>query len=181
MTTKISLSGTHGTGKTSATYQLARDIKYGYPQKRLDNLINFKSNNNVGMICEVARECPYQINEATSIKAQSWIFSAQLKKELDLEPKYETLIIDRPVFDCVAYTMRLDYKTGLSMLELAKRMASYDLILFLPLNGDYIEDDGFRSVDKGFQVEINNILLDIYNSISRDFNIYNYKTGMQLT
>ena len=55
---KIGISGTHGTGKSFLVYELANKYKLDYPNKE------------VTVITEVARQCPFEINQGASLQAQ---------------------------------------------------------------------------------------------------------------
>ena len=54
----IGISGTHGTGKSFLVYELANKYKLDYPNKEIT------------VITEVARQCPFEINQGASLQAQ---------------------------------------------------------------------------------------------------------------
>ena len=126
---------------------------------------------NMTVLCEVARDCPYPINGETSVEAQSWIFAEQVKRELDMAIRYDTIVLDRPVFDSIAYTMRIDQKLGEYMLEMATRALHYDLIYVMFPEKLYLETDGIRDTNESFQIEIHEILMSIYERVQDKLNV----------
>jgi thymidylate kinase len=137
---KIAFIGTHGIGKTTLAYELCNELK--------------KHHLDVGFIDEIARRCPFPINEATSLEAQTWILATTIARELELNKIYPNIICDRSVFDNYAY---LYHKFG-HIPEL-HRLASYwartyDLLLKVPLTRKYLRPDGIRSTDLEFQEAI---------------------------
>lgn len=168
MSTKIALSGTHGTGKTTKVFQLARDIKLNQASPEVMQYVKSK---NMTILCEVARDCPYPINGETSVEAQTWIFTEQVKRELDMAIRYDTIVLDRPIFDSVAYTMRIDRKLGESMLDMATHVLHYDLIYVLFPKRLNLEVDGVRDTNEIFQTEVHEILMSIYERIQNRYNI----------
>jgi tRNA uridine 5-carbamoylmethylation protein Kti12 len=94
MTWKFSFTGSHGTGKTTAAYDLATALK--------------KEGYDVNIITEAARSHPKHlpINENATIETQEWIFAEMLKREL--EANAQIAICDRTLLDVFAYTYRVD-------------------------------------------------------------------------
>lgn len=140
---KIGFTGTHGGGKTTRAYELATMLK--------------KSGYDVSVVTEVARNCPYPINEKTTVKSQTWIFAKMLSREL--ESKSEITICDRTLIDVYAYTKRADEKFAQSMLPFIRQWyKTYDMVFFVEPNSDYKLKDGIRSTNKQFQKDIDDIL-----------------------
>ena len=71
----IAFSGAHGTGKTTAVYDLAAKLK--------------KNGVNVGIITETARECPFPVMSSgchvPPEYSQLWIFNRQMQAEIEAE------------------------------------------------------------------------------------------------
>ena len=80
---KIAFLGTHGTGKTTLAHDLVTKLK--------------KQGIDAGFLGEVARECPFSLNEDTTKKSQIWIILSQIIAEMESEERSETLICDRSV------------------------------------------------------------------------------------
>lgn len=95
---KIGISGTHGTGKTTFALKLAYQMKLENPKKTIK------------LITETADDCPFPIFKkgySSSIDAQLWIFSHQIKLELEAS-RYDIIVTDRTLYDVIAYTMMID-------------------------------------------------------------------------
>lgn len=143
---KIGIIGSHGTGKTTYAYQLAYTVKKG-------------TNHNVCVIDEVARGCPFTINEDTVIQAQQWIFHMQCLRELEADSLHDVVICDRTVLDNLAYAKRAGFD---SMIDIYLPMAldwvkTYKEIVFMRPSMP-LTDDGVRDVDSVFQKAIDTIL-----------------------
>lgn len=145
---KIGIVGTHGTGKTTLAFDLA--LKY----KRENPSLNVK------MIAEVARQCPYPINEATTRRSQRWIWAAQMVAELE-GMKNDVLVCDRTLLDNLAYSKKLGFDHILDdFLKISIRwMPTYEKVYWLRPNINFVcADDNVRSTDIDFQKQIDQIL-----------------------
>lgn len=140
----IAIAGTHGTGKTTLCYALASRLKDANPGK------------SVGLVSEVARRCPYPVNEATSAEAQEWIYGAHIVAELEALRLHDIVVSDRSVLDNLVYAWR----AGLSGLASYSRAAAwharkyYRALVFVRPGDEPISDDGFRSTDRKFRDDI---------------------------
>jgi thymidylate kinase len=137
---KIAFIGTHGIGKTTLAYELCNELK----KQHLD----------VGFIDEIARRCPFPINESTSLEAQTWIMATTIARELELSKIYPNTICDRSVFDNYVY---LYHKFGhIPEVHGLVRywVKTYDLLFKVPFTRKYLRPDGVRSTDLEFQESI---------------------------
>jgi thymidylate kinase len=144
---KIAFIGTHGVGKTTLAYELCNELK----KQHLD----------VGFIDEIARRCPFPINEETSLEAQTWILATTISRELELGKIYPNIICDRSVLDNYVY---LVHKFGhIEELHGLVRywVRTYDLLFRVPFTREYLRPDGLRSVDLEFQEAIDGKLIQI--------------------
>ena len=140
---KISFIGPQGSGKTTLMYKLAHKLKI--------------NNINVSILSEVARSCPFEINENVSDEAQFWILSNQLSQEQSI--KGGILLTDRSLMDPLAYGIRRNPKLFRTLIPFVKEyMKTYDAVIYLPPNDNYLIDDGIRSVNKEFRDEIDSIM-----------------------
>jgi nicotinamide riboside kinase len=140
---KIGFCGTHGTGKTTQAYQLATDLK--------------KGGYDASVVTEIARNCPYTINEKVTTQGQLWIFSEMLNKEV--MSKSQITICDRTLLDVYAYTKRVDEKIANSLLPFIREWyKTYDIVFLLEPNKKYKLKDGIRSTNLKFQKEIAEII-----------------------
>lgn len=148
---KIAYTGAHGTGKTSSVYRRAAKEK-------------LKSSKNIVVLTEIARQCPFPINEESTIDSQLWMFSTQLKKELDLSLCYDYIICDRSLVDYCAYAYFVDKKLYTGMFHICNTFVhTYDKIYFNSVKyNQYLIDDGIRSIDFDFQQRIEDKLFELY-------------------
>lgn len=137
---KIAFLGTHGTGKTILTYQIAAEFR--------------RRGHNVEVLKEVARESPLPINEGTTLAAQQWILFRQMALEIECAARSEMVICDRSVLDNYAYLRRAVGAQPTLERLVAEWMATYDEVIHVPILAGEIADDGVRSTDRDFQREI---------------------------
>jgi len=143
---KIGIMGTHGTGKSTLALRLAADRKQKYPRE------------NVGVLTETARGCPFQINKDMTLEAQLWIYHAQFKAELEMAARYDTLICDRTVLDNLAYSRYAGFNDLCNdcLYPALDWFGTYDELYWL--RPDKLPaDDGFRNTDPEFQKDIDRI------------------------
>ncbi len=140
---KIAIIGTHGAGKTTLSYLMAAAYK--------------KIGTNVKIVQEVARSCPYPLNEGMSREACLWIYHEHVKKELDAIQKHDIVICDRSALDsfmyakaqnCYDYT---DRGINLCFESASHWMKTYDQIIYVKPGKIKPMEDGVRSVDLEFQ------------------------------
>jgi len=143
---KIAIIGTHGTGKTTLSYNLAAHYK--------------SQGKSVKIIQEVARSCPFPINEKMTIEAAKWIFLEHARKELEAT-KNQVIVSDRSVFDSFVYAeyFKLEDELFFEYSNLAfQKLNQYDKLIYVRPDL-FIHDDGVRSKDKEFQASIDEIFL----------------------
>ena len=141
---KIAIIGTHGTGKTTLSYNLAAHYK--------------SQGKSVKIIQEVARSCPFPINEKMTIEAAKWIFLEHARKELEAT-KNQVIISDRSVFDSFVYAeyFKLEDDLFYEYSNLAfQKLDQYDKLIYVRPDL-FIHDDGVRSKDKEFQSSIDEL------------------------
>ena len=143
---KIALVGTHGIGKTTVAYELAGAIK--------------RIGKTVELITEIARECPFPLNDQATPEAYQWIIARQVQLEIEKSARADIVICDRSVLDNFAYYIRRYGGRGARSEALSRFctywMTTYDLLVRLPLVSPPSED-GFRSTDVRFQSEIDEL------------------------
>jgi len=139
---KIAFFGTHGTGKTTLAHELIMGLK--------------KKGADAGFLGEVARKCPFPINEDTTKKSQIWIILNQIIGELEAEGKYKFLICDRSVLDGYCYYIRkFGRKEAIEKL-VKEHLKTYDSLIRVPIRKGFLKKDKIRSVNEKFQAEIDN-------------------------
>lgn len=155
---KIAFSGTHGTGKSFAAGSRYMEEKQKNPNK------------SVVVLSENVRMCPFDINKASTKYSQFWIFSDQMKQELEYQSKYEIVICDRSIVDCISYAASTfnDEKFINSLIEVASEyIHTYDEIIFKTVkNNDFWYADDIReTTDLDFRMKVEEELLKIYERI----------------
>src|SRR5258706_4357439 len=89
---KVALVGTHGVNKTTIAYELAGVLK--------------RKGRTVELLTEIARECPFPLNEQATREAYQWIIARQVQLEIEKSPRADVLVCDRSVLDNFAYYVR---------------------------------------------------------------------------
>ena len=150
---KVALCGAHGTGKTAAVRALAERLRREHPKIK------------VATVTEVARDCPWSLNEKTVPEAQKWIFHRQIASELEAAATgAEIILCDRSVLDNLAYAFvqwkEAEGKSPWNWPPAYLRLftdwweASYDRLWFFQPGAQPLEGDGFRSVNPDFQARV---------------------------
>lgn len=136
---KIAFVGSHGVGKTALCYGLAAHLK------RIDV--------GVGLVQEVARDCPMPINRDTTLHAQAWILHTQIAREIAATERSGAVVCDRSVLDNYAYLVhRVGRRKEYDPL-IAEWLRSYTLLVKVPI-WQPPRFDGVRALDTTFQKEI---------------------------
>lgn len=150
---KVALVGTHGVNKTTIAYELAGVLK--------------RKGRTVELLTEIARECPFPLNEQATAEAYQWIIARQVQLEIEKTPRADVLVCDRSVLDNFAYYARRFGQTSEEALALGAYcrswMRSYDLLVRLPIT-EALAPDGFRSTDTAFQREIDRLCDELFES-----------------
>lgn len=143
---KIGIMGTQGTGKTTLAYNLAAKYKNEDPGLK------------VNLAREVARDCPFPINQGGTLESQGWIFHRQMLIELEDGQKSDVLICDRTMLDSLTYAYYSSFYSFVDMyLPIALNwLKTYDKIIWLRPNYAII-DDGERDSSEDFQTSIDKI------------------------
>lgn len=150
---KVAMCGAQGTGKTTAVMVLAARIRAEYPGVK------------VAVVTEVARNCPWAVNEKSTPEAQRWIFHRQITEELSAAASGARVILcDRSVLDNLAYAFlrwnndsgqgRWDWLPSYLSLFYESWLKSYSRIWFFKAGDGPVADDGFRSTSKAFQLRV---------------------------
>lgn len=136
---KVAFIGTHGVGKTALCFGLAAHLK------RIDIP--------VGLVQEVARDCPMPINLDTTLYAQAWILHTQIAREIAAAERNRAVVCDRSVLDNYAYLVhRVGRRRELGPL-VEDWLKTYTLLVKVPI-WQRPRYDGVRATDISFQKEI---------------------------
>ena len=148
---KVALVGTHGVNKTTIAYELAGALK--------------RKGKTVELLTEIARECPFPLNDQATREAYQWIIARQMQLEIEKSPRANILVCDRSVLDNFAYYVRRYTQNGDEAQALGAYcrswMQTYDLLVRLTI-AEPLAADGFRSTDRGFQQEIDRLCDEMF-------------------
>lgn len=156
---KLAYSGTQGTGKTLSTYQAVLDLKHTHSDK------------SICAMNEIIRECPFPINAESTNTTQMWAATNQISKEIELCEKYDIVVCDRTIIDCLAYSIvyGLDEVTT-SIAHLSFEWCkTYDSIFFKTIKENpYNYDDGVRNTNENLRNDVEKVMLDLYKQAQID-------------
>ena len=149
----IAVSATQGCGKTTIVYGMATFLK--------------KLGKNVAVINELARECPFPINQEADDRTQVWIATKQMTKEFEKMDKYEYLIVDRSVLDPICYSQVIgkpDWTSHLLTDYLVAHIKTYYEKLYLldPILFDWNVVDNVRDNDMTFRNAVHDRMLELF-------------------
>ncbi len=148
---KIAIVGTSSTGKTTLITKLTDRLR--------------ELRHSVEVVPEVARECPYPLNEGSTLEAQQWILAKQLEHEHRIDHRGKIVLCDRASIDNWAYFFRAFHHAPRTRCDVhiwealaVDHAASYDFIFKtqkLPLGA---VADGVRSGNELFREEIDHLI-----------------------
>jgi thymidylate kinase len=153
---KVALIGTHGVGKTTLAFDVCSLLK--------------KAGQNVELVTEVARRCPFPVNEGTTLEAQLWILHTQIADELAAGQRAPYVLCDRSVLDNYCYMVNKCGRQPELERWLDHWLDSYGLLVGVPLVRESIYsenfrqpvlNDGFRATDRAFQQRIDALLKEL--------------------
>lgn len=149
---KIAVVGTHGCGKSTLVFKLAAHYKtQGF---------------NVKIIQEVARNCPFPINEKSTIETNLWIYHEHCKQEIEASRDHEVVISDRSAYDSFIYAkfFKMDVPESLKASAHFKLEYGYDKVIYVRPDMPLMTD-GVRSPDLSFQEGVDELFHDCFMSM----------------
>lgn len=148
---KIAIIGTHSTGKTTLIKQLAASFT-----ERGDSVL---------LVPEIARLCPFPINEDVTPEAQNWIVENQIAYENNLPHTSRQLVLcDRTVLDGFTYLYRsyvrhkIADQAAVWEQKAVAHMPTYDFVFKTQKLDLPSVADGTRSTDEAFREEIDTLM-----------------------
>jgi hypothetical protein len=153
-----SFSGAHGTGKTTAALETAQKEKLYNPGL------------SVHVLTDMEVFCPYPINQDGCEETQAWIFSNQIKSELEALRRFDIVVTDRSIVDVIGYTRALGFwDMADGMLKYAEHhLQYYSSIHFKQIQfNKYHHHDGIRDMDLAWQQEVQDTMLEIYDLLEK--------------
>ncbi|MCE5319440.1 MAG: ATP-binding protein [Parachlamydia sp.] len=159
---KIAILGTHGIGKsTFAAQMFAHASRVGQ---------------NARLIHEVARNCPFPLNDGFTSESAIWIMCEHIRLELDaLSRKAKFIICDRSALDPMVYLVnKLGWEIeNTNIFKFAKEwLNSYDMLIHIRPSSEEIISDGIRSPDPKFRKEINTLFSELLADVDFDSSYY---------
>ena len=142
---RIAIIGSHGVGKTTLSVKLSNHFGFA----RIPDIVR------------EAHEKKFVINEETPPESQFWILSKQIELERNTP---ESWIADKTLFDNIIYgnVILKDQKVKDVISDIVIKEARYDAMLYLPIEFA-IADDGLRSLNSEFQVQIDRSYIEFLN------------------
>jgi nicotinamide riboside kinase len=136
---KVACIGTHGVGKSTFCYQLAKLFK--------------SQSKNVHIVQERVRFSPFPINTGMSVETAIWASANQVSKELEASQRgFDVIICDRCTYDTFMYAQY--FNLNAPTLTATRKMAeawleTYDSFYWIRPDMEP-HDDGVRSTDLTF-------------------------------
>lgn len=163
----ISISGTHGTGKSTLAYSLCTRLKH--------------IGKNVRVLDEIARKCPFPINQEGTRQSQVWMICEQIVCEMELiKQGYDYIIVDRSIMDPYAYGRVLNVISENFEVEvITDHIAYYYNKIYIPDKDkcDYQFYDGIREIeDQDFRNNVYYQLLEAYDKFGINYKIIEHPT-----
>jgi len=152
---KVAFTGSHGTGKTTSMFNYAHTLK-------IEN-----ANQKIEVFHENAARAPKGLfNKNGTRESQMWIFTNQIRTEIELCSLYDILICDRTCCDSIAYAMYMgfdDLADNMFKLSL-HHIPTYDMIFFKQIKtNDYLKDCQHRDTkDLNYRQWIEDNLIKLY-------------------
>ena len=144
---KIGFCGTMSVGKTTLV-------------NALKELPEFKGYKFATERSEYLRDLGIPLNTDSTIKGQL-MFLAERTSEL----LQENIITDRTVVDVIAFTKSaksISWTEGKQFQALAENLINdYDFLFYVSPNGVELEDNGIRTIDKKYRIEIDKSIKEI--------------------
>lgn len=160
---KYAIVGSHGVGKTWLVNKLYHEASREITCKK------------VGFIHEVVRNCPFPVNDKSSIDGGHWIVTEQINRELEAKAtNADILLCDRCAIDPIMYLFagnRFSIHLFRALYDLAKDwIKTYDKIIYIEADWNLqIKEDGFRDTDKKFQMLVDERFKTFFNDYRIDY------------
>ena len=150
---KIAFLGTHGTGKTTLAHELVAKFK--------------KQGIDAGFLNEVARRCPFPLNEEATKKSQVWIILSQIIAEMEAEEGCEALVCDRSVLDGYCYYVNKFGRSPVLEALVREHLKTYSRLIRVPIREGLLQKDKVRSTNLKFQKDVD----DQFNKFTKLFEL----------
>ena len=177
---KISISSTHGVGKTTLINLLKKIYK-------TDNTIFYPES---AIYVNEMNKKKFKLNQESNIDTQKLIMEMEVKNVKNSNLYQDKLcFFDRCVLDTYIYCIYLFEHNKLSLEEFSliekyynENIYKYDYIFFIESRSLKIDNNGYRSLDKKYQLDIYNIFKRVLKTIDHNkIKIIHVKENTPLT
>ena len=152
----IAFSGTHGSGKSSSAYLLAGKMKL--------------AGKNVIVLDELARRCPFEINQDPDERTQIWLITKQITEELELIDGVDYLIVDRGIADSFCYDKVVSKSVDSAVMcdslfsYILQHIGKHYLVVYVPDKDsfNFQIDDGVRDLETEFRDKVYYTVTTLY-------------------
>lgn len=166
---RIIITGAQGVGKSTLLKKIG-EIHEEYKPLMIQEVVRDLA----------SKDSKVRVNEDGDYKSQDLFF----KTYLDIFSSRESYISDRGLVDVVAYTKVLAERKHSVKLWFLYLKQKYRLMKFLKEHRDtiyvflrpmiYLEDDGFRSTNTKYQYEIDSVISDLLDEITKKDLLHKY-------
>jgi len=158
----IAISSTHGCGKSTLAYEVCTKMK--------------KAGHNVLVLDELARKCPFDINQTAGDKTGVWLACKQITEELELTETCDYVIVDRSLLDSYCYDTALNASSGYVdhlIPIIGAHIKKYYYRIYVPHKDtfNYCVADGVRDLDPKFRDKVFNTILKMYKKFGIEHKI----------
>lgn len=152
MAVVIAVSGAHGSGKSTLTYQIAGALKV--------------NNWSVGIVSEAARSSHYLMSGNRGPEMHLEVFSLHVLREIRAARIYQIVVCDRSIFDFLAYAYvrfpRDSYATKAMAAFGTHYRGTYNLILKTTASYGNADRDVIRATEHTMAADMDAALTGIY-------------------
>ena len=141
---KILITGAFSTGKTTLVGKISDALK--------------KADQRVSVLDDLARSCPFPLNQDQNFVSSVWLVTTQISRELESTTgTADYLLCDRGTPDILSHWAESQLENSpvdhLPLMSFAKEwINTYDVVLYCALNPEIeIVPDGLRSTDEAFR------------------------------
>lgn len=155
---RIGICGAHGVGKHKLANKLADELELPL----------------IGHIPRTVKNLGLQLNKNADVNTQIAIWLAQINEQVDL---FE-FVADRTMVETLAYaTIMLENGSdidkyiinALTNLTMALFNSQYTVVLYLPPTDGPIKNNGYRTRDKKYQKQVDELILHYLSSFNADY------------
>ena len=127
-----------------------------------------KLGKNVLVLDELARKCPFKINQTAGDKTGTWLICKQITEELELIESCDYVIADRSLLDAYCYDLTLNASIGYVdhlVPIIGAHLKKYYYRIYVPHKDtfNYCVDDGVRDLDPRFRSKVFDTIVRMYN------------------